>query len=373
MLVVGARPQLIKSAPLVREILDNHHGLNLDIIHTGQHYDKEMSAVFFEELHLPQPSANLKVGSGSHAKQTAMMMSRLEPFMIATRPDIVLVPGDTNTTLAAAVVAAKLCIPLAHLEAGLRSGDMNMPEEVNRILTDHCSSFLFAPTRTAISNLEREGLGRYAYLTGDTNADALRILAPIVTKMEKAIMKRHQLVSQNYVLVTVHRPSNVDDPTRLARILAALKFVSKTRRIVFPVHPRTRARLAKLKAFDKETKEKLLIRPQGFIETLVLLKNACCLLTDSGGMQKESFMVHTPCLTLRSSTEWPETLAGGANRLVASPEELPRLITKIAFDQSVRHRLKTLRNPFGDGHASSRIAKIIQATRILGVSLQTCN
>jgi len=363
MLVVGARPQLIKCAPLVKEILARGRGLELEIIHTGQHYDREMSAIFFQELGIPQPSANLNVGSASHAKQTAIMMTRLEPLMIKARPDIVLVPGDTNTTLAAAVTAAKLTIPLAHLEAGLRSGDMNMPEEVNRKLTDHCSSLLFAPTKTAVSNLEREGLGGLAYLTGDTNADALRHVMPILARMEKRIMKRHRLSSRNYILVTLHRPSNVDNPARLTRIQNALNKVSKTLNVVFPVHPRTDARLVKLTTFDDETKNMKLLNPQGFIETLSLLKNASCLLTDSGGMQKESFMLHTPCITLRSTTEWPETLVGGANRLVANPEEIPKLISDISYDFSLRSQIKKQKSPFGDGHASARIVKLLRENR----------
>jgi UDP-N-acetylglucosamine 2-epimerase len=342
-------------------MLERQRGLDLKIVHTGQHYDREMSAVFFRELQIPQPSANLNVGSGSHARQTALMMRRLEPLMIKAWPDVVLVPGDTNTTLAAAITAAKLCIPLAHLEAGLRSGDMNMPEEVNRRLTDHCSSLLFAPTKTAVSNLEREGLGESAYLTGDTNADALRMLMPVVARREKAIMNCHRLSSRNYVLVTLHRPSNVDDPARLTGIQTALREVSKTLKVVFPVHPRTRARLAELRTFKRETKKMSLLHPQGFIETLSLLKNASCLLTDSGGMQKESFMLHIPCITLRSTTEWPETMVGGANRLVANPEEVPKLIFDIAFDRSLRRRIKNLRSPFGDGHASARIAKILRS------------
>jgi UDP-N-acetylglucosamine 2-epimerase len=237
---------------------------------------------------------------------------------------------------------------------------MNMPEEVNRRLTDHCSSLLFAPTKTALSNLDREGLGESAYLTGDTNADALRIIMPIVAKRERAILKRLQLSAQNYLLVTLHRPSNVDDSTRLSSIQNVLNDVSKKLKVVFTVHPRTRVRLAKLR--DRLAKNVSLLPPQGFIETLGLLKNASCLLTDSGGMQKESFMLHTPCITLRSTTEWAETTVGGANRLVANPEEVQNLITDIAFDRSLRSRIKKLKSPFGDGHASTRIADVLRGT-----------
>jgi UDP-N-acetylglucosamine 2-epimerase len=360
MIVLGARPQFIKSAPLIRE-LSNRPRFNLDIVHTGQHYDREMSTALIQELHI-KPSVNLGVGSGTHATQTALMMKRLEARMIKVRPDIVLVPGDTNTTLASAITAAKLRIAVAHLEAGLRSGDMTMPEEINRKVTDHCSSLLFAPTRTSLLNLEREGLGSKAHLTGDTSADALRIMMPAVMRKQKEVLDQCGLDSLNYVLVTLHRPSNVDDPDRLRRILSALRAVSRRLRVVFPVHPRTHARLTRLKVLNDETKTRMsLIPPQGFVDALGLLRNASCLLTDSGGMQKESFMLHVPCVTVRPTTEWPETLVSGANRLVMKPDEIFGVVLRVAFDRSLKRRIKILKSPFGDGHASSKVADILQS------------
>jgi UDP-N-acetylglucosamine 2-epimerase len=362
-LVVGARPQFIKSAPVIKEILTKHRRIHLSLIHSGQHYDPEMSEIFFRELKIPQPSVNLQAGSGSHAVQTAAIMKRLERPMLQADPDLVMVPGDTNTTLAASLTAAKLCIPLAHIEAGLRSGDMTMPEEINRRLTDHCGTLLFAPTQTAMSNLRREGLKNAAHLTGDTMVDALRTVLPVVRARESIVLEEFGLQPQRYVLVTLHRPSNVDDPQRLRKIRLALRKVASRLPVVFPVHPRTGARLVKLKHRERTKRNDLtLTAPKGYVETASLLKNASCLLTDSGGMQKEAFLLHVPCVTLRSTTEWPETLAGRANRLITEPEMIPASIFSVAFDVTLRRNIRRLKNPFGNGEASARIVKIIENT-----------
>jgi len=361
MLVVGARPQFIKSAPLVSEILTRHRRIQLSIVHSGQHYDRQMSEVFFRQLKIPPPLMNLGAGSGSHAAQTAKIMRSLEEPMLKIRPDLVIVPGDTNTTLAAALTAAKLDVPVAHLEAGLRSGDMSMPEEINRRLTDHCSRLLFAPTRTAMRNLRREGLGKMTYLTGDTMVDALRTITPFVNRKQEEVLGRLRLSPQEYVLVTLHRPSNVDDSNRLYEIMLALRKVSRKIRVVFPVHPRTRSRLTKLKVIKESTSNGVeLTQPLGYVEILSLLKNASCLLTDSGGMQKESFLFHIPCVTLRSTTEWPETLVGQSNRLVLKPSMTASTILKVVFDDTLKQKIRRLKNPFGDGHASRRIARILE-------------
>jgi UDP-N-acetylglucosamine 2-epimerase (non-hydrolysing) len=361
-IVIGARPQLIKSAPLIKEILSRHKRIRLRIVHSGQHYDPEMSEIFFRELEIPSPSVNLHAGSGSHAMQTATIMKRLEGSLLKANPDLVLVPGDTNTTLAASLTAAKLHIPVAHIEAGLRSGDMTMPEEINRRLTDHCSTMLFAPTQTSMSNLRREGLGKIAHLTGDTMVDTLKTALPIVRARESSVLDRYGLQPQHYVLITLHRPSNVDDLKKLREIELSLQELTSKLRIVFPVHPRTRARLVKLGHLETSRNSRItLTRPKGYIETLCLLENAGCLLTDSGGMQKEAFVLHVPCVTLRSTTEWPETLARGANRLVTAPKRIPRAVLDAALDEILRKSIKGLRNPFGDGHASVRIAKIIES------------
>jgi len=361
LLVFGARPQFIKSAPVIREIIRRHRRIRLTIIHSGQHYDPEMSDIFFSELKIPKPILNLLAGSGSHARQTATIMKRLEGPILNVRPKILVVPGDTNTTLAASLTSAKLNIPVAHIEAGLRSGDMTMPEEVNRTLTDHCSTLLFAPTMTAVRNLENEGLGKRTTLTGDTMVDALQPMISVVRRKENALLEKFKLDAQNYVLVTLHRPSNVDNLKRLGEIWRALNAVAKKLRVVFLVHPRTRKCLAELGAKGRFRESGITLnRPQGYIETLALLKNASCLLTDSGGMQKESFLLRVPCITLRSTTEWPETLAGNANQLTTRPDAIPGLILGVAFNESPRKAMKRLKNPFGDGHASVKIADLIE-------------
>jgi UDP-N-acetylglucosamine 2-epimerase len=363
MLVVGARPQFIKSAPVIREMLSSHRQIDLSIIHSGQHYDREMSEIFFRELEIPRPLVNLHAGSGSHAAQTATIMKRLEPFMLREEPDVVAVPGDTNTTLAAALSAAKLGIPVAHIEAGLRSGDILMPEEINRKLTDHCSPLLFAPTKTAIRNLKREGLGKSAYLTGDTMVDALHIVMPAVLEREKTVLSRYGVQTHGYVLVTLHRPSNVDDSNRLREIQLALQKVAKNSRVVFPVHPRTRERLVKMRALENLTGTGVIVtKPLSYVETLSLLRNSSCLVTDSGGMQKESFLLQVPCITVRSTTEWPETLEGGANRLVANPQIIPTPVSDIMAHKAFRERIRPSKHPFGDGYASEKIVRIIRKT-----------
>ena len=358
LLVLGTRPQFIKSAPLIKELLSRRSRVSLTLVHSGQHYDPEMSSVFFSELELPRPAFNLHVGSGTHAFQTATIMLHLERFMKKSKPDIVIVPGDTNTTLAAAITAAKAGFRVAHLEAGLRSGDMTMPEEINRRLTDHCSSLLFAPTRTAFSNLTNEGLRNNARLTGDTMVDAMQMALPSVIRAEEDLLRAMQLKEQNYVLVTLHRPSNVDKPTRLREIVLSLKRIAKETTVVFPIHPRTRERLRSLAAYIRRDRGQMrIISPQGYIETIALLKNAACILTDSGGMQKEAFLLRRPCITLRSTTEWPETLTGKANRLIRDSRMIPAAIAQ-ARSLSIRH--KPFSNPFGDGKASQRIRRILE-------------
>jgi len=361
MMVVGARPQFIKSAPLIKEIVTKWKQICITIVHSGQHYDPEMSAIFFRDLGVPEPSLNLRAGSGSHATQTATIMKRLESSVAKAKPDMVIVPGDTNTTLAAALTAAKLGIPVAHVEAGLRSGEMTMPEEINRKLTDHCSMLLFAPTPNAAGNLKKEGLGKLAYLTGDTMVEALKTAMPAVDRKQSEVLSRFDLLQHEYVLATLHRSSNVDDLSRLGEIVHSLSRVAEKMRVVFPVHPRTRARLADLGLLGSLKKNRVTVTaPQGYVENLCLLSNAGCLLTDSGGMQKEAFMLHVPCITLRPVTEWPETLTRKANQLLTRPEMIPNMVSATAGDEELRNDIRHLRNPFGDGHASARIAGVIQ-------------
>ena len=361
MIVVGARPQFIKTAPVIKEI--SSRNIDLTVVHSGQHYDPEMSGIFFRELRIPKASVNLQSGSGSHARQTATIMRRLEATILAHSPKIVVVAGDTNTTLAAAITGAKLNVPVAHIEAGLRSYDLSMPEEINRRLTDHCSVLLFAPTKTAMRNLRNEGLQRMAYLTGDTMVDSLRMIMPVLRSREADLLKRFKLKPHDYILVTLHRPSNVDDLDRLRRIQNAIKNVAKRLPVLFLVHPRTRERLSRIKVLEGATgREFTLASPQGYIENLALMKNASCLLTDSGGMQKESFILHVPCITLRANTEWPETLQGGANRLINRPGRMSREILRVALDEQLRTRITSLKNPFGDGRASSRIVRLLESS-----------
>lgn len=359
MLVVGARPNFVKCAPVMAEIFSKHPRIDLTVIHTGQHYDLEMSEIFFHQLGSPRPVVNLRVGSGTHATQTLAIMKRLEDLLLCgwfQRPDIMLVPGDVNTTLASALCAAKLCIPVAHLEAGMRSGDMTMPEEVNRKLIDHCSTLHLAPTPTAMSNLKREGIeGHY---TGDTMFDALLGMAETILFREQFVREKFGLHNEErHVLVTLHRPSNVDNPIRLQRIWKAINAISDGTRVVFPVHPRTRVALGK-HGNDAAIN---LVQPLGYIETMALLRGASCVLSDSGGIQKEAFFLNVPCVTVRTTTEWPETLSGGANILVSEPEKLADAVLARVNDGELSRRIAGIsKHDFGDGHAAQKVADLLE-------------
>ncbi len=314
MLVLGARPQIIKSAPLIHEILKETE-LELQIVHTGQHYDYEMSKTFFNELELPSPLINLGVGSGSHAWQTGKMMMGLEKAMSKLKPDLVLVPGDTNSTLAGALAAVKLHLPVGHVEAGARSYDMRMPEEVNRRLTDHCSRLLFACTQNCVENLRKEGLPNESiHLSGDTMYDVLLYLLPKALKDN--VLERFNLESENYGVVTLHRPENVDNPEPLKSIVEALIQLEDLT-LFFPVHPRAMKMLRAGGLLERLRKAKhlRLVDPVGYLEMLHLVKHAKIVFTDSGGLQKEAFWLHTPCVTIRETTEWVETVQLGANML----------------------------------------------------------
>lgn len=276
--VVGARPQFIKAAPVSRAL--SRAGIEDILVHTGQHYDANMSDVFFDELGIPQPQANLNVGSGSHAEQTAHMLLRLEPLMVQHHPDAVLVYGDTNSTLAGALVAAKLGLKLAHVEAGLRSFNRTMPEEHNRVLTDHIADLLFCPTQSAVDLLAREGITRGVYMVGDTMFDAVLLFSDLA-RQRSTILQDLGLEAKSYLLATVHRPYNTDVPENLLAILRALADSGQT--VIFPVHPRTRQRLPALDAPNVR-----LVEPVGYLDMLLLEQNACRILTDSGGVQKEA-------------------------------------------------------------------------------------
>ncbi len=355
MLIVGARPQIIKSAPIINEAR-KHREIELQLVHTGQHYDFEMSKIFFDEMDLPDPIVNLGVGSGTHAWQTGTMMMKLEKTMVKHKPDLVMVPGDTNSTLAGALAAVKLRVPVAHVEAGARSYDMRMPEEINRRLTDHCSSLLFAPTMNCARNLDREDIPKtHIKMSGDTMYDAL--LEHLPAAMKSTVLKKQGLVSGEYATLTLHRPENVDTPKTLDNIMKAVLML-KELPVVFPVHPRTKERIArsKLKKQIEAAGNIRPIEPVGYHDMLQLTKLARFVFTDSGGLQKEAFWLHTPCITLRNKTEWIETIEMGANILAGNnTKKIVKVAKGIIDKKNIKSLLEKLGNPFGDGHASKRI------------------
>lgn len=349
--VVGARPQFIKAAPVSRALGAAGHSEFL--VHTGQHYDRQMSQVFFEELGLREPAVNLEVGSGSHGWQTAQMLQGLEETMQEQRPDFVLVYGDTNSTIAAALAACKLQLRVAHVEAGLRSFNREMPEEHNRVLTDHCSDLLFCPTQTAVSNLAREGINQGVHLVGDTMFDAILQFGALASG--RATLAQLGVQRRGYLLATLHRPYNTDVPENLGKILGALADTGET--VIFPVHPRTRAKISALNgALGAIADNVRMIEPVGYLDMLVLEQNARLILTDSGGMQKEAYFSSVPCVTLRPETEWVETVAAGWNVLTgAERDNIVRAVTE--------HKWPTGTPPqvFGDGAAAQKIVAVLAA------------
>ncbi len=344
--VVGARPQFIKAAPVSREIRAHNEEV---LIHTGQHYDENMSDVFFQVLEIPKPDYNLGVGSGSHAYQTAEMMKGLEQVFEKERPDFVLVYGDTNSTIAGALTAAKAGLPLGHVEAGLRSFNRTMPEEVNRVVTDHLSTVVFAPTSTAVENLAREGITRGVHMVGDVMYDvALQMAQPA---RARGVLKKHGLAAGDYVLATVHRPANADDKETLSSIVEALSDCGRT--VVFPVHPRTRKNLEAFGLWDGLSKRVKVLPPVDYLDFLGLLMDAAKVVTDSGGVQKEAYFFGVPCVTLRDETEWIETVEDGWNALVGTETE--DILHAIEHFNPTGTKSKS----FGDGHAAERIAAIV--------------
>lgn len=344
--VVGARPNFIKCAPLSREIRKVHNEI---IIHTGQHYDYEMNKVFFDELKIPEPDYHLGVGSGNHGEQTGEMLKRTEEVLMNEEPDFVFVFGDTNSTLAGALAASKLHIKVGHIEAGLRSYDKSMPEEINRVLTDHCSDILFCPTETSVENLKREGVTNGVYLTGDVMVDALKGNIGIAEKKAR-ILNELDLRPKGYCLATVHRAENTDDFNKLKSIVDAFCAIEN---LVFPCHPRTEKYLKDYGLWDRLIEKVRVIKPVGYLDMLVLEKNAKKILTDSGGVQKEAYIFKVPCITLRDTTEWIETVEDGWNVLVGANKEK---IVKMSNEFEPKGKQ---RNVFGEGNASEKIAEII--------------
>ena len=351
--VVGARPNFMKVAPVLRA-LDARKGFRSTLVHTGQHYDAYMSASFFEDLGIRPPDVNLGVGSGSHAEQTAAVMTALEPYLAAAPPDLVLVVGDVNSTLAAALTAAKLNIPVAHLEAGLRSGDRSMPEEINRVLTDQLAELCLTPSRDGDANLLREGIpGERIHFVGNVMIDTLVWHLP--RARELAVPAGMALERGRYVVVTLHRPSNVDQKDRLLGIVEALDEIAAKVPVIFPVHPRT---AACLDGFGITLKKVRIVEPMGYVRMLGLLEGAGTVLTDSGGIQEETTVLGVPCLTLRDSTERPVTLTHGTNRLV--PDRGRASILE-AFGEAWGSPTEGRRPELWDGAAAVRVADVLAA------------
>jgi UDP-GlcNAc3NAcA epimerase len=393
--IVGARPQFIKLAPLARTIQGRRHsriGRRIEhiIIHTGQHYDYGMNKIFFKELGIPVPDYNLEVGSGSHGWQTAEILKKTEKALRKEKPDWALVYGDTNSTLAGALAAVKLNLPLAHIEAGLRSHDRRMPEEINRILTDHCSQILFCPTEGAVRNLAREGFrniveqGRlpislktnrarsfgvpfpWVVNVGDLMNDAL-LLGLSIARKKSTILEKLRLRPGRYYLATIHRAENTDDPERLRALTKALLEIGLVLPVVFPVHPRTQKCLDRLSLLPAGSERLKSIHPVSYSDMLILEKNARIILTDSGGVQKEAYLLKVPCITLRDATEWPETVEFGWNRLAGSDPKNLRRKLKWALKQcekfAASRRPAPSRIDYGKGHAAQRILSCLAEVR----------
>ncbi len=345
--VIGARPQFIKAAPVSRAFAQA--GINEYLIHTGQHYDPEMSQIFFDELKIPKPNINLNIRSGSQAVQTGRMLAALEKVFLKQDPEVVVVYGDTNSTLAGALAACKLNIPVAHVEAGLRSFNRSMPEEHNRVLTDHCSAYLFCPTQTAVAQLKKESIVKGVHLVGDPMYDAALLFGRIAAE-RSTILARLGLEKRKYCLATVHRAYNTDSPEQLSEIITGLARIKDP--VVFPLHPRTRRMMAHFGITP--TANLRVIPPIGYFDMLALEQNARLILTDSGGVQKEAYFFAVPCVTLRPETEWVETVTSGWNVLVGTdPKRIQTASEKAKTPGSNPPRV------FGDGHASEKIARIL--------------
>lgn len=349
--IVGARPEFIQAVPVSRALCKNHQEI---LIHTGQHYDYLMSQTFFDELGIPAPDYNLEVGSGSHAGQTAEIMVRFEELVLKEKPDMVIVRGDTNSTLAGALVASKLHIPTVHIEAGERSYDRRMPEEINRLVADQLSSAYFCVSQTAVKQLAKEGITKNVFWVGDVMLDAQLANHPLA-RQKSTLLSRLELAPGQYSLVTIHRAANTDDPSRLTNIVKALSQVNET--VVFPAHPRTRSALQKLDVqFGDNVR---LSEPVGYYDMMMLEENARIIATDSGGVQREAYFMRKPCLTLRDETEWTETVQAGWNKLIGVDVE------------TILYEWKNFTPPaehppiFGDGTAGEQIANILGQIRFV--------
>lgn len=348
--IVGARPQFIKAAPVSEALRKKHTEL---LLHTGQHYDDNMSRIFFEEMRIPRPDENLGVGSGSHAEQTGQILIKVEQYLMQQKPDLVIVYGDTNSTMAGALAAVKLHIPVAHIEAGLRSFNKRMPEEINRIVADSVSKILFCPTQIAVQNLAREGITENVYNVGDVMFDAALKFAHLSDKKAQ-ILERLGVREKEYFLLTIHRAENTDEEENLRQIVSAM--LRSPLPVIFPAHPRTRKYLKKYDLLNNLEKSSnvFLIEPVSYLEMIFLEKMAKKILTDSGGVQKEAYFYKVPCITLRNETEWVETIEDGWNLLVGANS------AKIIEAMETFAPNSEQKNHYGDGKASEKIAEILK-------------
>jgi UDP-N-acetylglucosamine 2-epimerase len=355
--IVGARPQFVKAAAVSRAInACNRHGspaIAEKLIHTGQHYDGEMSEVFFNDLDIPRPHYNLGVGSGTHGRQTGKMLEKIEQVLLKEKPDMCLVYGDTNSTLAGALAAVKLHIPVAHVEAGLRCADGFMPEQINRVTVDHICQLLLCPSATAVRNLSREGISRGAYCVGDVMYDCVMLYRERIRALQPELMTRLAVQPAGYHLVTVHRQENVDQPDRLQAIFDAVNQISSSGDVVLPLHPRTKKNIA---AFGTKVADTIKVTgPLSYLQMTALESNASIILTDSGGVQKEAYWFGVPCVTLREHTEWVETVQAGWNILAGTdPHRIIAALQK--FRNLPPNHNSTL---YGDGHAAEHICRIL--------------
>jgi UDP-N-acetylglucosamine 2-epimerase len=346
--IIGNRPQFVKAAAVSRRLRERH---DERIVHTGQHYDDELSRVFFEELDVPPPARELGAGSGSRSEQTARILTALGPVLEELEPDLALVYGDTNSTLAGGLAAALAGVPLGHVEAGMRSFDLSMPEEHNRLLTDHVSGLLLCSTETAVANLEREGARGERHLVGDVMAD-VSLAFRDVAEERSTILESHELEPGSYFLVTAHRPGNVDDPERLRLLVELIEALPGT--AVFPVHPRTEARLAAANLRGRLERHVKLTPPLGYLDFLKLLRHSRAVLTDSGGVQKEAYLLAVPCVTLRDTTEWVETVEADWNVLAG----LDKDAVLAAIERQPPAKRPEL---YGGGHAAERVLDVVSS------------
>lgn len=350
--IVGARPQFIKAAAISRALVARaHEGVQEVLVHTGQHYDENMSKVFFDELNIPRPSYNLEIGGGSHGAMTGRMLEAIEKVLLLERPQWVLIYGDTNSTLAGALAAAKLHIPTAHVEAGLRSFNMLMPEEINRILSDRVSTLLFCPTRTSVKNLAAEGITRGAHEVGDVMYDVC-LFYKERARRGSTILQRLGLTAGAFVLATCHRAENTDDPKRLAGIIDALAALTKTMPVVWPLHPRARQVMKNLGLVER-IGSIIIVDPLAYLDMLALEQSAHVICTDSGGVQKEAFFFGVPCVTMREETEWVELVEKGWNHLAGADAEAILNAVDRASVPAQRTEL------YGDGTAAAKIVDIL--------------